>query len=86
MAHKSLQPGAMLVSGSDVDDAQPWSVALLVISLGFEIGTTILVVPRRRIRLNFDLLELLHDRDSVKSARSCHNQLFYVAVFQDFDN
>ena len=37
VTHERLQLGAMLVGGSDVDDAQPGSVALPVIRLGFEI-------------------------------------------------
>ena len=86
MTHKPLQLGAMLVSGSDVDDTQPGSVAFPVIRLGFKIGTTILVVFSRRVRLDFNLLEILHDGDGVESAGSCHNQLLNVAICKNLDN
>ena len=86
MTHEPLKLGAMLVRGTDVDDTQAGSVTLPVTRLGFEIGTTILVVPRRRVHMYFDLLKVIHDGDGVESAGSCHNQLLYVAIFQDFSN
>ena len=86
MTHELLKLGAVLVRGADVDDTQAGSVGLPVIRLGFEIGTTILVVLRRRVYLYFDLLEVVHDGDGVESAGSCHNQLLYIAIFQDFNN
>ena len=62
MAHELLELGTVVVNGPDIDDTEPVAVELLVIPR-LEVGAAVSVLSNW-IRVDFDFLEVFHDRES----------------------